>query len=92
MSKYVMGIDQSTQGTKVILFDLEGKIAFQAVKPHKQFINDKGWVEHDPNEIWRNVKTLAQEITQGNGISASDIIAIGIMETQVQSLGQDDPL
>ena len=86
MSKYVMGIDQSTQGTKVILFDLEGKIAFQAVKPHKQFINDKGWVEHDPNEIWRNVKTLAQEITQGNGISASDIIAIGISNQRETSL------
>ena len=46
MSKYVMGLDQSTQGTKVILFDSEGKIAFQATQSHKQFINDKGWVEH----------------------------------------------
>ena len=59
MSKYVMGIDQSTQGTKIILFDSDGKIAFQATKSHKQFINDKGWVEHDPAEIWRNVKLLA---------------------------------
>lgn len=42
MSKYVMGIDQSTQGTKVILFDSAGQIAFQAAKAHKQFINDKG--------------------------------------------------
>lgn len=86
MSKYVMGIDQSTQGTKFILFDSEGKIAFQASKPHKQFINDKGWVEHDPNEIWRNVKNLAQQITQESDISARDIIAIGISNQRETSL------
>ena len=86
MSKYVMGIDQSTQGTKIILFDSDGKIAFQAAKPHKQFINDKGWVEHDPAEIWRNVKLLAQEITQGNGVSARDLAAIGISNQRETSL------
>lgn len=86
MSKYVMGIDQSTQGTKIILFDSDGKIAFQATKSHKQFINDKGWVEHDPAEIWRNVKFLAQEITQGNGGSARDLVAIGISNQRETSL------
>ena len=86
MSKYVIGIDQSTQGTKFILFDSEGKIAFQAIKLHKQFINDKGWVEHAPEEIWRNVKALAQEITQGNSISARDIVAIGISNQRETSL------
>ncbi len=86
MSKYVMGIDQSTQGTKVILFDSDGKIAFQAAKAHKQFINDKGWVEHDPAEIWHNVKLLAQKITRGNGISARDLVAIGISNQRETSL------
>ncbi|MBQ3442745.1 MAG: glycerol kinase GlpK [Selenomonadaceae bacterium] len=86
MSKYVMGIDQSTQGTKVILFASDGKIAFQAAKAHKQFINDKGWVEHDPAEIWHNVKLLVQEVTQGNGISARDLVAIGISNQRETSL------
>ncbi len=86
MSKYVMGIDQSTQGTKIILFDSGGKVAFQATKSHKQFINDKGWVEHDPEEIWHNVKLLAREITQDNGISARDIVAIGISNQRETAL------
>lgn len=86
MSKYVMGMDQSTQGTKIILFDSEGKIAFQAIKPHKQFINDKGWVEHNPEEIWNNIKILVQQITQENGVPARDIIAIGISNQRETSL------
>ena len=86
MSKYVMGIDQSTQGTKVILFDSEGKIAFQAAKSHKQFINDKGWVEHDPDEIWSNVKILARQITEENGVAARDVVAIGISNQRETSL------
>lgn len=86
MLKYVMGIDQSTQGTKVILFDSEGKIAFQSAKAHKQFINDKGWVEHDPEEIWRNVKTLVKQITEENNVSAGDIVAIGISNQRETSL------
>ena len=86
MTKYVMGIDQSTQGTKFILFDAAGKVAFQADKPHKQFINDNSWVEHDPAEIWRNVKTLARQITQDNNISARDIVAVGISNQRETSL------
>ena len=86
MSKYIMGIDQSTQGTKVILFDAAGKFVFQANKTHKQFINDKGWVEHDPAEIWRNVKELVRKITQDNNISVCDIVAIGISNQRETSL------
>ena len=86
MSKYVMGLDQSTQGTKVILFDSEGKIAFQATQSHKQFINDKGWVEHNPKEIWNNIKILARQITWDNGVSPSDIVAIGISNQRETSL------
>lgn len=78
MAKYVMGIDRSTQGTKILLLDAAGKVAFQASKPHKQFIDDNGWVEHDPKEIWLNVKNLVREITQNSGVTARDIVAIGI--------------
>ena len=48
MSKYVLGIDQSTQGTKAILFDEKGALLARADRPHRQIVNDLGWVEHDP--------------------------------------------
>ena len=46
----------------------------------------KCWVEHDPEEIWSNVKLLSQEITHENSISARDIVAIGISNQRETSL------
>ena len=52
--KYVLAIDQSTQGTKGILFDTEGNLTCRTDLPHQQIINEKGWVSHDLNEIYHN--------------------------------------
>ncbi len=86
MPKYVMGIDQSTQGTKILLFDGEGKVACQVAKNHKQYINDKGWVEHDPEEIWRNIKILVGEIAEKTELTAFDIAAVGISNQRETTL------
>ena len=52
MGKYIIGIDQSTQGTKALIFDEQGTLLTRADKSHRQIINDKGWVEHDPEEFY----------------------------------------
>ena len=57
MKRYILSIDQSTQGTKALMFDSRGALLCRADKPHSQIIDDHGWVEHDPEEIWQN--TLA---------------------------------
>ena len=48
---YIISIDQSTQGTKALLFDQDGMLFQRKDLPHKQIINEKGWVSHDPEEI-----------------------------------------
>ena len=75
---YVLGIDQSTQGTKAILVDEKGKIAGRADKAHKQIINEQGWVSHDLNEIYENVLVAVQEVLKQTGILPEQIITIGI--------------
>ena len=50
-SFYILGIDQSTQGTKAVLFDKDGKIIARADAAHKQIVNDQNWVSHDLEEI-----------------------------------------
>ena len=55
MKKYMLGIDQSTQGTKGIVFDEDGKIVARTDLAHDQIVNEKGWVEHDPAQIMANV-------------------------------------
>ena len=75
---YVLGIDQSTQGTKALLFDGQGKLIARADLPHKQIINEKGWVSHDLNEIYHNTVAVTGHVIAKAGISADEIAAIGI--------------
>ncbi len=46
MKKYVLSIDQSTQGTKALLFDDKGVLLCRADRPHRQIVDERGWVEH----------------------------------------------
>ena len=39
--KYVLAVDQSTQGTKAILFDVNGDLVCRTDLPHRQLIKRK---------------------------------------------------
>lgn len=75
---YVIGIDQSTQGTKVVLFDQNGKILCRADRPHRQIVNAQGWVSHDMEEIYQNLLNGVKEAIMSTGIDAAKIAAVGI--------------
>ena len=60
--KYVLAIDQSTQGTKAILVDHQNQIFWKTSLAHKQIINEDGWVSHDLNEIRANLTTLFKQV------------------------------
>lgn len=78
MSKYVLGIDQSTQGTKALLFDEEGSLICRSDVPHKQYIDERGWVEHDPEEIYRNTLSVVKILVEKAGIDKNEIVTLGI--------------
>ena len=78
MGAYVLGIDQSTQGTKLLLFDAAGKICYRDDMQHVQHIDNRGWVEHDPEEIWQNLKALVKRMLQQLQLERGSIKAIGI--------------
>ncbi|MEG1774728.1 MAG: FGGY family carbohydrate kinase, partial [Oscillospiraceae bacterium] len=48
--RYIIAIDQSTQGTKAMLIDERGSLAGRADLPHRQIVSENGWVEHDGEE------------------------------------------
>ena len=63
MKKLILSIDQGTTSSRSILFDLRGKKIFSSQYEFKQIYPNLGWVEHDPNEIWRvTLKTIKQAI------------------------------
>lgn len=60
--KYIIGLDQSTSGTKIVLVDEKGQIVYKKTKSHKQYYPENGWVEHDPNEIYANCLELLRAL------------------------------
>ena len=57
-NKYLISVDQSTSGTKALLFDHKGALLERADLPHDQMINEIGWVEHSPMQIYENTVQL----------------------------------
>jgi glycerol kinase len=78
MASYVGAIDQGTTSTRFIVFDRSGRIVSTAQKEHEQIYPQPGWVEHDPEEIWRRTQSVIQEAMQGRGLQPQDLAAIGI--------------
>lgn len=85
--KYIISIDQSTQGTKALLFDESGSLIKRADKPHRQIINEKGWVSHNPTEIYENVIKVARALTEN--IDRSKVVGVGISNQRETSLAWD---
>ncbi len=75
---YILGIDQSTQGTKALIFDATGKLIYRTDKAHAQHVDTQGWVEHDPMEIYRNTLTVVAQAVEESGIEKSQLKAVGI--------------
>ena len=80
--KYVLAIDQSTQGTKALLLDERGEVVSRAAMPHRQIVDGRGYISHDLNEIWRNVLLVARECV---GERAEGVCAVGISDQRETS-------
>ncbi len=76
--KYVIGIDQSTQGTKALLFDENGHLVSRCDKPHAQIVNEQGWVSHNLTEIYENVIEVTRNLLEKAEVSPEEVACIGI--------------
>ena len=74
----LLAIDQGTTSTRSILFDLSGRPRALEQKELPQHYPEQGWVEHDPEDIWRDTLATAREAIANAGLNASQIAAIGI--------------
>jgi len=78
MSTYLGAIDQGTTSTRFIIFDATGRTVSFSQKEHEQIYLKPGWVEHDPEEIWRRTREVMTEAMRQRGIRPKDLAAIGI--------------
>lgn len=87
--QYIISIDQSTQGTKALLFDGSGSLIRRTDKAHEQIINEKGWVSHDPMEIYHNIIEVVRRLVEESGIDKEKIKGLGISNQRETSLAWD---
>jgi glycerol kinase len=75
---FILAIDQGTTSTRAMVFDEEGVPRASAQRELRQRFPQPGWVEHDPEEIWRASEAVSREAAKAAGIDAAAIAAIGI--------------
>jgi glycerol kinase len=78
MPEYIVALDQGTTSSRAIVFDHSGAIVSVGQKEHEQIFPRPGWVEHDPMEIWRNVREVIGIALSKADITRHDVVGIGI--------------
>ncbi len=86
---YVLAFDQGTTSSRAIVFDDHGAIRGVDQREFPQHFPKPGWVEHDPADIWRSQRETAQGALRNAGITAADIVAIGITNQRETTLVWD---
>ncbi|MBQ6602006.1 MAG: glycerol kinase GlpK [Eubacterium sp.] len=86
--RYIISIDQSTQGTKALLLDYEKelRILTRADRPHEQLVNEKGWVSHNPEEIYENVVGVVKDLMEKAFVLPEQVAALAISNQRETSL------
>src|SRR5258706_7707084 len=85
----ILAIDQSTSATKAVLFDAKGKVLDKASRSHRQIYPRPGWVEHNAEEIWRNVLAVIREVSGRNRKKLSQLAGLSLTNQRETVLAFD---
>ena len=78
MADYVLAIDQGTTSSRAIIFNHAGTIVETGQLEHEQIFPRAGWVEHNADEIWTNVREVVGIVLARANLTFTDIVAVGI--------------
>src|SRR5258708_11915412 len=77
-AQHILAIDQGTTSTRAIAFDAAARARASARREFKQHYPASGWVEHDPEDIWRDTLATVREVIASREVGAQSIAALGI--------------
>ena len=78
MSGSILAIDQGTTSTRSIVFGADLAIRGSAQQEFPQKYPASGWVEHDPEDIWRTTVETVRGALADAGTDAAGVAALGI--------------
>ena len=84
--RHVLAIDQGTTSTRSIVFDDRGNVVALARRELPQHYPAAGWVEHDAEDIWRDVLATMREAIEQSALTVREIAAIGITNQRETAL------
>lgn len=78
MTQYILSIDQGTTSSRAILFTLDGNIHATSQQEFPQHFPASGWVEHEPEDIWRTVQETCDDVMDKGCGDNDEVVAVGI--------------
>jgi len=86
MSKgaHLLAIDQGTSSSRAVVFDQDATVVASAQQEFPQEYPQPGWVEHDPEAIWRSVVAVTKQTLQACGVAS--IAGLGITNQRETTL------
>ena len=78
MTQYILSIDQGTTSSRAILFTLAGNIHATSQQEFPQHFPASGWVEHEPEDIWRTVQETCDDVMAKGCGDNDEVVAVGI--------------
>ncbi|MCK4623202.1 MAG: glycerol kinase GlpK [Desulfuromonadales bacterium] len=85
-SSHILAIDQGTTSSRAILFDEQMHSIAIAQQEFTQIYPQNGWVEHDPEEIWKSVLKVCREVLEKARQQGIRVAAIGITNQRETTL------
>lgn len=78
MPDFILAVDQGTTSSRAIVFDAKLRPKASVQKEFKQYFPNSGWVEHDPEEIWKSVLATCRAAIVGAKTAPKNIRCLGI--------------
>jgi glycerol kinase len=74
----ILAIDAGTTGITALVVTEDAAVVAKGYREFPQHFPRPGWVEHDPEEIWKATLAATRQALDTAGIEASDLASVGI--------------
>ena len=86
MADHILAIDQGTTSTRAIVFDASLKVVGTAQEEFPQLYPQPGWVEHDPEDLWRSSLSAARQALSNARVEPGGLAGLGIANQRETTL------
>jgi len=77
--KYLIGVDNGSQSTKVMIFNQNGDVILSASEPLRPMMyRQPGYVEHPGDDLWDSIRTVLKKVMHDFHGAPEDIAGLGL--------------